>query len=234
MTDTEARNEPPSGFPLPAAWEVLTGCAQHVVTEAVQEASARERRDGRVVVQTIDLLVALANEPEARASELLSAFGVNQAKMERYSGGLSKEPPSGDGEVAISLAVKHTMEFAFRAAIAKRHDRLGTEHMLLGLLRTAGNALDMLEGLHVPLDALREHVEASFPARAPSPQGDPVGGASLDALAERMRKLLGVTLDEHEAAEVPGVWNADHAAVLRDLSEAVAALEGARGRTGAT
>ncbi len=63
------------------------------------------------------------------------------------------------GHVPFAKDAKKALELALREAVALRHDYIGTEHVLLGLLRGDGAAHDVLTGRGVRSDAARVIVE---------------------------------------------------------------------------
>src|SRR3954447_15021688 len=63
------------------------------------------------------------------------------------------------GHIPFAKGSKKALELALREAIGMGHNYIGTEHMLLGLLRGEGVARDVLVARGVRLDAARVVVE---------------------------------------------------------------------------
>ena len=63
------------------------------------------------------------------------------------------------GHVPFGKPTKKALELALREAVALRHNYIGTEHLLLGMLRAEGPARDVLTARGVRLDAARVIVE---------------------------------------------------------------------------
>ena len=63
------------------------------------------------------------------------------------------------GHVPFAKPTKKALELALREAIALRHNYIGTEHLLLGMLRAESPARDVLTARGVRLDAARVIVE---------------------------------------------------------------------------
>ena len=63
------------------------------------------------------------------------------------------------GHIPFAKESKKTLELALREAIALGHNYIGTEHMLLAMLRGGGVAHDVLVARGVRLDAARVIVE---------------------------------------------------------------------------
>jgi Clp amino terminal domain, pathogenicity island component len=125
---------------------------------------------------TLDALgaaVAVADEMRVAADELLDgyvgrcraegcswaeigeAFGISkQAAQQRFVAG-----PSGGPMTGLTDRARHVLVHAQKEARSLGHNYLGTEHLLLGLLRErAGLAARALGVLDVSADAVRAHV----------------------------------------------------------------------------
>ena len=63
------------------------------------------------------------------------------------------------GHIPFAKGSRKALELALREAVALGHNYIGTEHMLLGLLRTEGLAQDVLAARGVRLDVARVIVE---------------------------------------------------------------------------
>jgi hypothetical protein len=95
------------------------------------------------------------------AVETLESFGVSaeavRGEVERLIGS-GDTPPA--GHIPFTPRAKKVLELAFREALALGHDYIGTEHVLLGLLREGeGVACHVLVTLGVDLRQLRRRVE---------------------------------------------------------------------------
>ncbi|MDH4057489.1 MAG: Clp protease N-terminal domain-containing protein, partial [Cyclobacteriaceae bacterium] len=63
-------------------------------------------------------------------------------------------------EAKFSNRVKEVISLSREEALRLGHDYIGTEHLLLGLIREGeGVAVGVLKKLGVPLDALRAEIE---------------------------------------------------------------------------
>ncbi len=62
------------------------------------------------------------------------------------------------GEVGITPRAKHAIELAVDEARRLKHDYVGTEHLLLGLLQGEGIAAGVLENLGVKLEKARAEI----------------------------------------------------------------------------
>jgi ATP-dependent Clp protease ATP-binding subunit ClpA len=102
-------------------------------------------------------------------SEALAALGIDLDEVRRRveeafgPGALDRvRRPRGrrwGGHTPFAKATKKALELALREAIALRHNYIGTEHLLLGMLRAEGVAREVLTARGVRLDAARVIVE---------------------------------------------------------------------------
>ena len=135
-------------------FERFTEKARTAVVLAQQQ--ARERGDD--TIDTWHLLRALfaalgidLDEVRRRVEE---AFGPGALDRVRRPRGRRW-----GGHIPFAKESKKTLELALREAIALGHNYIGTEHMLLAMLRGGGVAHDVLVARGVRLDAARVIVE---------------------------------------------------------------------------
>src|SRR5262249_13569196 len=109
---------------------------------------------------TEHLLLGLLHEEEGAAARALVALGVS---LERARDevvdliGVGGSAPS--GHVPFTPRAKKGLELALREAIQFGHDYIGTEHVLLGLIREGeGAAAQVLAKLGAGLSAVRRQV----------------------------------------------------------------------------
>jgi len=134
----------------------MSEAARAVILAAREEAGAL----GHDSVGTEHLLLALG-EGSGTAAAALRRAGIDQAAVrsavERIVG---RGTPGPSGHRPFSPGAKKAMELALREAIRLHQDRIGTEHLLLGVIRGGeGVAAQVLvKDLGVDLNALRETV----------------------------------------------------------------------------
>jgi thiamine-phosphate pyrophosphorylase len=200
-------------------FESFTASAERVMMRA--DLLAKRRRASSI--EPLDVLAALAAEPESRASELLVELGVEidrlwdgpGPELSRPLAGSEDDPgvdgmtPSPHGLLPVSPALRLVLnEATISARGSDRRRELGTEHLLAGLLYTSGPAADLLQAAGLEIQTLRqrltEAVEADI-APLPPAEGIPPlelnesGGVDLgrilDASANRAREGLRVIED---------------------------------------
>ncbi len=127
-------------------------------------------------VGTEHILLALVKEGTGVASVVLKKMGVElkeireeiEKKVKRGS-----EPVSGKQQLHYTPTAKRVLELAFEEARSLGHHYIGTEHLLLGLLREEdGVAAQVLIGLGLKLDEVREEIH-NFLGSEFQPQGEP-------------------------------------------------------------
>ncbi len=164
----------------------FTDRARKVLTLAQDEA----QRFNHNYIGTEHLLLGLVREGEGVAAKVLENLNVELAKVRQaveFIIGRGERPVL--GEIGLTPRAKKVIELAIDEARRLGHNYIGTEHLLLGLVREEGGiASGVLESLGVSLDKVRHEVvrvlsQSSAPA---SPQAERRSGGSktptLDAL----------------------------------------------------
>jgi ATP-dependent Clp protease ATP-binding subunit ClpC len=118
--------------------ELFAERAKRVLQQAAQRAAGR----GASVIDTEDLLAAIAEEPEVGV-KLLKALNVKPEDLVQY---LEANAPRGgeekkDAILDLSPRAKQAVELAFHASRDLEHDYIGSEHLLIGLLLEGGGLL---------------------------------------------------------------------------------------------
>ena len=137
-------------------FERFTEKAIKVIMLAQEEA----RRLGHNFVGTEQILLGLVGEGTGVAAKTLKSMGVNlkDARVE-----VEKIIGRGSGFVAVEIPftprAKRVLELSWEEARQLGHNYIGTEHLLLGLIREGeGVAARVLENLGVDLTKIRSHV----------------------------------------------------------------------------
>jgi ATP-dependent Clp protease ATP-binding subunit ClpC len=105
----------------------------------MQLADAEARRLGHEYLGTEHVLVGLVQEGTGVAAYVLNELGVDTAKVRQEIAKIIVSPGEGSilplDRVPQTPRAKRVVEFAIEEARALKHDYVGTEHLLLGLLR---------------------------------------------------------------------------------------------------
>lgn len=136
-------------------YERFTDRARGVVVLA--DLACREL--GQAEVGTEHLLIGVTEEV-GTAHHVLRAMGVTPDRVRTATEeifGTADTTPEGKLEYAAEAHI--ALETALREALGLRHERVGTEHLLLGLLRNnSSRGVRVLRSLRVDPDAVRERV----------------------------------------------------------------------------
>ena len=130
--------------------------ARRVVVLAQEEA----RKINHNYIGTEHLLLGLIQEGEGIAARALESMHVELDAVRSQVVeiiGLGSTPPS--GHIPFTPRAKKVLELSLREALQLGHNYIGTEHIMLGLLREGeGVAAKVLVKLGVDLERLRNHV----------------------------------------------------------------------------
>jgi ATP-dependent Clp protease ATP-binding subunit ClpA len=153
-------------------FERFTAQARHVVVLAQEEARALKHN----YIGTEHILLGLLGEPDGVAFQVLESFGMSlegarQEVVDKV--GLGKQEPS--GKIPFTPRAKKTLELSLREALQLRHTYIGTEHILLGLIREGDGVAAQIMRTHADLHAIRATVVDAVPAgEAKGSGGGPV------------------------------------------------------------
>ena len=132
-------------------------------TERVRKVLAMARQEAirlqHDYVGTEHILLGLVREGEGVAAHVLSNLGVDVEKLhERVEGAVRKGKATiALGELPYTSPAKKVLEFAMAEARELNHSYVGTEHLLLGLLREKkGIAAQVLNALDATIEEARE------------------------------------------------------------------------------
>ena len=134
----------------------FTDRARRVVVLAEEEA----RMLNHNYIGTEHILLGLVQEGEGVAAQALEALGIGLAAVRQQVGeivGRGKEAPG--GHIPFTPRAKKVLELSLREALQLGHDYIGTEHILLGLIREGeGVAARVLVSLGADLNLVRQQV----------------------------------------------------------------------------
>jgi ATP-dependent Clp protease ATP-binding subunit ClpA len=218
-------------------FERFTDQARRVMGVAQEEAKARNCRR----VGTEHLLLGLIQEREGIALAVLESLGISpemvRRQVEEITGqGQAQEPSA--GYTQYTLRAKKALGLARREALQLGHHHIGTEHILLSLIREGeGPAAQALLELGADLSLVRQQVllllsedpggeePGSVP---PAPGPGPAGGESglLVEILSRIEDLDSrLSAVEHRMGTGPDTRDLDQqiAQARRDKESAVSA-----------
>ena len=131
----------------------FTKRARRVLTLAQEEA----QRLNHNYIGTEHLLLGLVREENGVAVRVLRDLGVDPKQIrERVERTVGRGQRAMYGKLSLTPRTKRVIELAVDEARRLGHHYIGTEHLLLGLVRAGeGVAVDVLKGLGIGLDKVR-------------------------------------------------------------------------------
>ena len=166
-----------------AGMERFTQRARRVLSLAHQEAE-RARQNS---IGTEHLLLGLMDEEGGVAGRVLRELGMSSDRVREVVARISSGSPTFDpNRIELAPETQQVLEFAVDEAKRLGHHYIGTEHILLGLVRVDSTALEALRRLGVTPDQIRrqtrrvlnESASSSSPTPAGPQQGKTAAGAN--------------------------------------------------------
>jgi hypothetical protein len=153
-----------------AMFERFTDRARRVVVLAQDEARLLNHN----YIGTEHLLLGLLSERDGVACEALESLGVSlEAARRDVEEMIGKGKTAATGHVPFTPRAKKVLEISLREALQLGHNYIGTEHILLGLVREGeGVAAQVLVKQGAGLSSVREQVIGLVSAR---PRGEGSG-----------------------------------------------------------
>src|SRR5687768_13268987 len=163
-------------------FERFTERARQVVVLAQDEARALRHN----YIGTEHILLGLLREEEGLAARVLTSLGVT---LEDVRARVARMVGQGEvvttGQIPFTPHAKKALELSLREALDRSHDYIGTEHILLALVRVnEGVGAHVLSDVGADAETVRERVHAAFrgdvdidPDRAPVKVAAPSRGS---------------------------------------------------------
>ena len=169
-------------------FERFTDRARRVVVLAQEEARLLNHN----YIGTEHILLGLIHEGEGVAARALESLGINLDSVRQQVVeiiGQGQQAPS--GHIPFTPRAKKVLELSLREALQLGHNYIGTEHILLGLIREGeGVAAQVLQKLGADLPKVRQTViqllsgvqgddQPSAPSSAKGRGEQPAGGSTI-------------------------------------------------------
>ena len=215
--------------------------ARRVVVLAQEEARMLDHD----YIGTGHILLGLIREGEGVAGRALESLGISlEAVRQQVEQIIGRGQQAPSGHIPFTPRAKKVLELALREAQQLGHNYIGTEHILLGLIREgSGVAAQVLVKLGADLNRARQQVVRLLHGQQgqdvtgedlPLP-GDARRGPSLERRLAAIERWVGLRpdLDDLDApgdrAGAPGEGSRDRQAGFRDLCRAARPGEAAAG-----
>jgi ATP-dependent Clp protease ATP-binding subunit ClpC len=131
--------------------ERFTQRARHVLALAHQEAESAHQG----FIGTEHLLLGLLAEDGGVAGRVLRELGLEIERVREMIQRVSSDGDYESGKIELAPDTQQVLEFAIDEARKMGHHYIGTEHLLLGLVRSEGTAMEVLKKLGVTPDQVR-------------------------------------------------------------------------------
>ncbi|HYF47155.1 MAG TPA: Clp protease N-terminal domain-containing protein [Acidimicrobiales bacterium] len=205
-------------------FERFTDRARRVVVLAQEEARLLEHS----YIGTEHVLLGLLHDGDGVAAAVLNSLGVDRGRaragVEELVGRGSAVP---SGHIPFTPRAKKVLELSLREALQLGHNYIGTEHLLLGLLREGeGAGARVLESfgldLAVTRDAVVDVLSGVTPAPSRTPSSPEVLRTARAGARERRGSVVQAILEDHVFARALQEHGVDPEAFLDTLDRLVA------------
>jgi ATP-dependent Clp protease ATP-binding subunit ClpA len=186
-------------------FERFTDRARRVVVLAQEEARLLDHN----YIGTEHILLGLIHEGDGVAAKALESLGISLASVREQVEeiiGRGNQAPS--GHIPFTPRAKRVLELSLREALQLGHDYIGTEHILLGLIREGeGVAAQVLARLGADLNTVRQQVIQELHGATGEGHAYPLS----------LRRPVGYTAQIEEVIRRLGVIDGRLAAIERQL-----------------
>src|SRR5580692_9136221 len=149
----------------------------HKSQEALATAQRRAAADGSPQIEALHLLVALAEQADGLAGQLLRAVGTDPALIAKQAEDRLARGPQMRGATTSGPEMSRALLLAIKTASDKAKqlgdEYISTEHLLVGLATDGGEAKTVLAAAGVTADALLEafeQIRGSARVTSPDPE----------------------------------------------------------------
>ncbi len=180
----------------------FTKRARRVLTYAQEEAT----RLNHNYIGTEHLLLGLIREEEGLAAKVLRELGVEQTRVRQVVEDIVGRGQAAPGtRLSLTPRTKRVIELAVDEARRMGHHYIGTEHLLLGLVREGdGIAVNVLKSLNVNPDKVRAHLARAVMEATPTQMAERKRGESKTPLLDQLATDLTALAEEGKLDPVVG------------------------------
>jgi len=165
---------------MASRFEKFSERARRSLTRAQEEA----QHFGHNYIDTEHILLGLVAEEEGVASKVLNNLGVSASKIRAaVEFVIGRGERASIGEVGLTPRAKRVIELAVDEARRLNHNYIGTEHLLLGLLREReGAAVGVLDSFGITLERVQTEIDTLLSQGASQPHAAARGAARTPVL----------------------------------------------------
>ena len=163
-------------------FERFTDRARRVVVLAQEEA----RMLNHNYIGTEHILLGLIHEGDGVAAKALELLGIGlEAVRQQVEEIIGQGQQAPSGHIPFTPRAKRVLELSLREALQLGHNYIGTEHILLGLIREGeGVAAQVLTRMGADLDKVRSQV-VRLVGTGTSEDADPAGPRTRESVVPR-------------------------------------------------
>jgi ATP-dependent Clp protease ATP-binding subunit ClpA len=166
-------------------FERFTNRARHVVVLSQEEARLLDHN----YIGTEHILLGLLGEPVSIAGQVLASFGLTREGVrEEVVDMIGRGKSTPTGHIPFTPRAKKTLELSLREALSIKHNYIGTEHILLGLIREGDGVAVQILRRHADLPEIRAAVLNAVSAADPGEEGE--GSEETNAVLRWLRQRL--------------------------------------------
>jgi ATP-dependent Clp protease ATP-binding subunit ClpC len=171
-------------------FERFTDTARRVVVYAQEEARLLDHN----YIGTEHILLGLLHDDTEAAVQVLTTVGVGlEAARIQVQEMIGKGQDEFEGHIPFTPRAKKVLELSLREALQLGHNYIGSEHILLGLLREGeGAGVQVLERLDADFDELRRQILALLRSRQQARPSRGLFGGSGGGLPEVESRLTAI------------------------------------------
>ncbi|MBI3741345.1 MAG: NDP-hexose 4-ketoreductase, partial [Chloroflexi bacterium] len=180
----------------------FTKRARRVLTYAQEEAT----RLSHNYIGTEHLLLGLIREEEGLAAQVLRELGIEQTRVRQVVEDIVGRGQANSGaRLSLTPRTKRVIELAVDEARRMGHNYIGTEHLLLGLVREGdGIAVNVLKTLNINPDKVRNQLTRALMETTPAQVTERKRGDNKTPLLDQLATDLTTLAEEGKLDPVIG------------------------------
>ncbi len=168
----------------------MEGNFSNRVQDVIRLSREEALRLGHDYIGTEHLLLGIIREGEGIGVKILRNLGVDLAKLKRAVEDTvrSMSGPLTIGNIPLTKQAEKVLKITYLEAKLYKSDVIGTEHLLLSLLRDEDNiAAQILAQFSVNYDAVRKELDNILSGKPSAPQKGEKGGTRTKSAPERVK-----------------------------------------------
>jgi ATP-dependent Clp protease ATP-binding subunit ClpA len=167
-------------------FERFTALARRTIVRSQEEARLLDHN----YIGTEHILLGLLAEPESIGGAVLASFGITlESGREEVTTRIGRGKKAPTGHIPFTPRAKKVLELSLREALKLGHNYIGTEHILLGLIREGDGVAMQILSDRTDVPRLRAAVIEAIPETSGGGEADE-GGDETNAVLRWLRTRL--------------------------------------------